>query len=153
MKFPCQFGSYISTELLFILHVSCTLGGCFTHLVLELNAEIICLTSISRLLSVKHVLQSGRFLNSISWGGKLKKMRYLFRIVGSIGFKHGELLPDIIPVLISALKDETPAVSRQAITCGIDIFRCTLVKVAIQVVGCLGYEIWTTHELFSFDQV
>lgn len=53
-------------------------------------------------------------------------------IVGSIGFKHGELLPDIIPVLISALKDETPAVSRQAITCGIDIFRCTLVKVAIQ---------------------
>ncbi|XP_059305368.1 uncharacterized protein LOC132056978 [Lycium ferocissimum] len=53
-------------------------------------------------------------------------------MVGYIGFKHGEFLPDIVPVLISALKDGTPAVARQAITCGIDIFRCTLVKVAIQ---------------------
>lgn len=53
-------------------------------------------------------------------------------MVGYIGFKHGEFLPDIVPVLISALKDDTPAVARQAITCGIDIFRCTLVKVAIQ---------------------
>ncbi|KAH0739909.1 hypothetical protein KY290_038614 [Solanum tuberosum] len=54
------------------------------------------------------------------------------QMVGCIGFEHGELLPDIIPVLISALKDDTPAVARQAITCGIGIFRCTLVKVAIQ---------------------
>ncbi|CAN4106127.1 unnamed protein product [Withania somnifera] len=53
-------------------------------------------------------------------------------MVGYIGFKYGEFLPDIVPVLISALKDDTPAVSRQAITCGIEIFRCTLVKVAIQ---------------------
>lgn len=53
-------------------------------------------------------------------------------MIGYIGFKHGEFLPDIVPVLISALKDDTPAVARQAITCGIDIFRCTLVKVAIQ---------------------
>lgn len=68
-------------------------------------------------------------------------MRYLFRMVGYIGFKHGEFLPDIVPVLISALKDDTPAVARQAINCGIEIFRCTLVKVAIQVVVCLGYEI------------
>ncbi|KAL3327936.1 hypothetical protein AABB24_035555 [Solanum stoloniferum] len=54
------------------------------------------------------------------------------QMVGCIGFEHGELLPDIIPVLTSALKDDTPAVARQAITCGIGIFRCTLVKVAIQ---------------------
>ncbi|XP_009598060.1 uncharacterized protein [Nicotiana tomentosiformis] len=53
-------------------------------------------------------------------------------MVGYIGFKHGEFIPDIVPVLISALKDDMPAVARQAITCGIDIFRCTLVKVAIQ---------------------
>lgn len=72
---------------------------------------------------------------------KIKKTRYLFRMVGCIGFEHGELLPDIIPVLISALKDDTPAVARQAITCGIGIFRCTLVKVAIQVVDYFRYEI------------
>ncbi|XP_055812650.1 uncharacterized protein LOC129882403 [Solanum dulcamara] len=53
-------------------------------------------------------------------------------MVGHIGFEHGEFLPDIVPVLISALKDDTPAVARQAINCGIEIFRCTLVKVAIQ---------------------
>ncbi|KAK4396118.1 hypothetical protein Sango_1448400 [Sesamum angolense] len=53
-------------------------------------------------------------------------------MIGEIGLKHLELLPDIIPALIAALKDDTPAVARQAITCGVDIFRCSLVKVAIQ---------------------
>lgn len=76
---------------------------------------------------------------------QIEKMHYLFRMVGYIGFKHGEFIPDIVPVLISALKDDTPAVARQAITCGIDIFRCTLVKVAIQVVDCFGSEFWTSN--------
>ncbi|KAK4418934.1 Symplekin [Sesamum alatum] len=58
--------------------------------------------------------------------------KFIIQIIGEIGLKHLELLPDIIPALIAALKDDTPAVARQAITCGIDIFRCSLVKVAIQ---------------------
>ncbi|KAL0375338.1 UNVERIFIED_CONTAM: hypothetical protein Sradi_3449500 [Sesamum radiatum] len=53
-------------------------------------------------------------------------------MIGEIGLKHLELLPDIIPALIAALKDDTPAVARQAITSGVDIFRCSLAKVAIQ---------------------
>ncbi|RVW84900.1 hypothetical protein CK203_039498 [Vitis vinifera] len=53
-------------------------------------------------------------------------------MIGEIGSKHLDLLPEIIPVLISLLKDGTPAVARQAITCAIDLFRCTLEKVAIQ---------------------
>lgn len=44
-----------------------------------------------------------------------------------------EFLPEIVPVLITVLNDSTPAVARQAITCGIDLFRRTLEKVAIQV--------------------
>ncbi|MCD7461140.1 hypothetical protein HAX54_045366 [Datura stramonium] len=34
-------------------------------------------------------------------------------VVGYIGFKHGEFLPDIVPVLISALKDDTSAVAHK----------------------------------------
>ncbi|XP_073277108.1 uncharacterized protein [Primulina huaijiensis] len=49
-------------------------------------------------------------------------------IVGQIGSKHSEFLPEIVPALINILKDDAPAVARQAITCAIDIFRCTLIK-------------------------
>lgn len=59
-------------------------------------------------------------------------------MIGEIGLKHLELLPEIIPALVDVLKDDTPAVARQAITCGFDIFRCSLVKVAIQV--CSDFE-------------
>ncbi|XP_059667995.1 uncharacterized protein LOC132313299 isoform X2 [Cornus florida] len=58
--------------------------------------------------------------------------KFVTEIIGDIGLKHVEFLPEILPVLVIVLKDGTPAVARQAITCGIDIFRCTLVKVAIQ---------------------
>uniref|UniRef100_A0A5B7B7R4 Symplekin n=1 Tax=Davidia involucrata TaxID=16924 RepID=A0A5B7B7R4_DAVIN len=58
--------------------------------------------------------------------------KFIIEMVGDIGLKHIEFLPEIIPLLIATLKDGTPAVARQGITCGIDIFRCTLVKVAIQ---------------------
>ncbi|GER55800.1 symplekin [Striga asiatica] len=54
------------------------------------------------------------------------------QIVGEIGLKHLELLPEIVPALLNVLKDDTPAVARQAISCGIDIFRCSLVTLAIQ---------------------
>ncbi|KAK3019013.1 hypothetical protein RJ639_003621 [Escallonia herrerae] len=58
--------------------------------------------------------------------------KFVIEMIGAIGLKHTELLPEIIPALIAILKDDTPAVARQAIRCGIDIFRHSLVKVAIQ---------------------
>ncbi|CAK9133852.1 unnamed protein product [Ilex paraguariensis] len=58
--------------------------------------------------------------------------KFIIEIIGHIGLKHVELLPEIVPVLIIVLRDGTPAVARQAITCGIDLFRCTLIRVAIQ---------------------
>lgn len=54
-------------------------------------------------------------------------------MIGDVGLKHVEFLPDIVPVLITVLKDGTPAVARQSVTCGIDLFRRTLVRIAIQV--------------------
>lgn len=53
-------------------------------------------------------------------------------MVSGVGLKHVEFLPDIVPVLITALQDSTPAVARQSGTCGIDLFRSTLVRIAIQ---------------------
>lgn len=55
------------------------------------------------------------------------------RIVAEIGVNHIEFVPEIVPVLMSVLDDDTPAVARQAIASGIDLFRSTLQKVAIQV--------------------
>ncbi|KAF6153639.1 hypothetical protein GIB67_027506 [Kingdonia uniflora] len=52
--------------------------------------------------------------------------------IGEIGLECTEVLPEMVPVLIAFLKDDTPAVARQAITSGTDLFRCTLEKVAIQ---------------------
>ncbi|KAH7834856.1 hypothetical protein Vadar_020340 [Vaccinium darrowii] len=54
-------------------------------------------------------------------------------MVGDIGLKHMEFIPEIVPVLITVLKDGTPAVPRKAIACGVELFRSTLIKVAIQV--------------------
>lgn len=56
-----------------------------------------------------------------------------FRILGEIGMKNTEFLPDIVPVLIEVLEDDTPAVVRQALLCGNDLFRSTLEKIAVQV--------------------
>lgn len=39
----------------------------------------------------------------------------------------------MVPTLISFLKDETPAVARQAITTGTNLFRNVLEKVVVQV--------------------
>lgn len=58
--------------------------------------------------------------------------KFVIEMVGSVGLKHVEFLPDIVPVLITALQDSTPAVARQSGTCGIDLFRSTLVRIAIQ---------------------
>lgn len=60
-------------------------------------------------------------------------------MIGEIGSKWLELLPEIVPVLISLLDDGTPAVARQSITCAIDLFHCILEKVAIQVSSLSGF--------------
>lgn len=53
-------------------------------------------------------------------------------VVGEIGLKHLEFFPESIPALLVVVDDDTPAVARQAITSGTDIFCCTLEKIAIQ---------------------
>ncbi|TYK29249.1 symplekin isoform X2 [Cucumis melo var. makuwa] len=53
-------------------------------------------------------------------------------MIGEIGFKHIDLLPQIVPLLITVLTDDTPAVVRQSITCAIDLFRISLVKIAMK---------------------
>uniref|UniRef100_A0A7N0VDI7 Symplekin n=1 Tax=Kalanchoe fedtschenkoi TaxID=63787 RepID=A0A7N0VDI7_KALFE len=53
-------------------------------------------------------------------------------LIGDIGLKHLDVLPEVVPVLTTALEDSTPAVARQALKCGIGLFRCILEKVAIQ---------------------
>lgn len=61
-------------------------------------------------------------------------------MIGEIGFKHIDLLPQIVPLLITVLTDDTPAVVRQSITCAIDLFRISLVKIATKVtVFCIFY--------------
>uniref|UniRef100_A0A2N9I6K7 Symplekin n=1 Tax=Fagus sylvatica TaxID=28930 RepID=A0A2N9I6K7_FAGSY len=58
--------------------------------------------------------------------------KFVTEMIGEIGLKLFELLPEIVPVLITVLSDGTPAVARQAIACGIELFRSVLEKVAIQ---------------------
>ncbi|XP_022151495.1 uncharacterized protein LOC111019424 [Momordica charantia] len=53
-------------------------------------------------------------------------------MIGEIGLKHIDLLPQIVPLLITVLTDDTPAVVRQSITCAIDLFRISLVKIAMK---------------------
>ncbi|GAV75491.1 DUF3453 domain-containing protein/Symplekin_C domain-containing protein [Cephalotus follicularis] len=57
--------------------------------------------------------------------------KFVTEIIGVIGLKHLEFLPEIVPVLMNVLQDDTPAVARQAIACGIDLFRCIIEKIAI----------------------
>lgn len=58
--------------------------------------------------------------------------KFATEMIGEIGLKHLEFVPEIVPVLMLVLEDLVPAVARQAITCGISLFRATLEKLAIQ---------------------
>lgn len=58
--------------------------------------------------------------------------KFIAEVIGQIGLKNVELLPDMVPTLISYLQDETPAVVRQAITTGTNLFRTVLEKITIQ---------------------
>ncbi|KAJ7961230.1 symplekin [Quillaja saponaria] len=70
--------------------------------------------------------------------------KFVTEMIGEIGLKSTEFLPEIVPVLITVLDDSTPAVARQAITCGIDLFRCTLETIAYQ--GLYSSELDSTLE-------
>lgn len=71
------------------------------------------------------------------WRRNLRFFLFLsgWRMIGEIGLMNTEFLPEIVPVLIDVLDDDTPAVVRQAILCGIDLFRYTLEKIAVQVIN------------------
>ncbi|KAJ8620955.1 hypothetical protein MRB53_029484 [Persea americana] len=58
--------------------------------------------------------------------------KFLAEMMGEIGLKHMEFIPEIVPVLIYFLKDDTPAVTRQAILSGTYLFRNMLERIAIQ---------------------
>ncbi|CAI9301502.1 unnamed protein product [Lactuca saligna] len=58
--------------------------------------------------------------------------RYVAEIAGDVGLNYTDLLPEVVPLLITLLRDGTPAVARQAITCGISLFQRALTKMAIQ---------------------
>ncbi|XP_068636580.1 uncharacterized protein [Aristolochia californica] len=58
--------------------------------------------------------------------------KLLAEFIGEIGLKRSEFLPDMVPVLITFLKDAVPAVARQAITTGTGLFRHTFEKIAIE---------------------
>ncbi|RAL39263.1 hypothetical protein DM860_002796 [Cuscuta australis] len=58
--------------------------------------------------------------------------KFTIEMLSPIGIKYIEFLPEIVPLLITSLKDDTPAVARQSIMCGIEIFRSLLFKVTLQ---------------------
>ncbi|KAI3677522.1 hypothetical protein L6452_36786 [Arctium lappa] len=58
--------------------------------------------------------------------------RFVAEIAGDIGLNYTDLLPDVVPLLVTLLRDSTPAVARQAITCGISLFRRVLTKITLQ---------------------
>jgi len=74
------------------------------------------------------------------------------RIVGEVGSKHMEYLPDIIPCLLHLLNDEAPAVVRQAIKTGTALFAKLLQHLVIQVIPfpALAYGAASLHK-FCFS--
>uniref|UniRef100_A0A1D1XLC0 Symplekin n=1 Tax=Anthurium amnicola TaxID=1678845 RepID=A0A1D1XLC0_9ARAE len=58
--------------------------------------------------------------------------RLVAEAISEIGIKSMELLPEIVPTLVYLLKDETPAVTRQAIVSGTTLFHNVLEKLVIQ---------------------
>ncbi|KAL0875065.1 hypothetical protein Bca101_024770 [Brassica carinata] len=58
--------------------------------------------------------------------------KFVAEILGEIGLNYVELLPEIVPLFIKSLQDDTPAVVRQVIASGSALFRSTLHKFALQ---------------------
>ncbi|VAH25868.1 unnamed protein product [Triticum turgidum subsp. durum] len=53
-------------------------------------------------------------------------------MIGEIGSKHTVFIPDMMPSLLDLLNDETPAVARQAVKTGTDLFAKVLQELVIQ---------------------
>ncbi|MQL92868.1 hypothetical protein Taro_025504 [Colocasia esculenta] len=65
-------------------------------------------------------------------GGQPSPVRkFIAEAISEIGMKNMDLLPEIVPTLIYLLRDETPAVTRQAITSGTSLFRSVLEKLGL----------------------
>ncbi|KAH9300845.1 hypothetical protein KI387_012428, partial [Taxus chinensis] len=58
--------------------------------------------------------------------------KYIAEMIQEIGLKNMEHLPEMVPVLLTLLKDDIPAVVRQTITSGTILFRNVLEQVALQ---------------------
>ncbi|XP_057489795.1 LOW QUALITY PROTEIN: uncharacterized protein LOC130775695 [Actinidia eriantha] len=75
--------------------------------------------------------------------------KFITELIGDIGLKNEEVIPEIVPVLMTQLKERTPAVARQAICCGIDLFHSSLTKVAIQVCCILNLLFRLGYKIFK----
>ncbi|KAH0895429.1 hypothetical protein HID58_044997 [Brassica napus] len=58
--------------------------------------------------------------------------KFVAQILGEVGLNYVELLPEIVPLFIKSLQDDTPAVVRQVIASASALFRSTLHKFALQ---------------------
>lgn len=75
--------------------------------------------------------------------------KYIAEMIEEIGLKNLEHLSQMVPVLLAFLKDDTPAVIRQTITSGTNLFRNTLEHVALQIVHCGKLDKWL-EDLWSW---
>ncbi|CAN6991438.1 unnamed protein product [Brassica oleracea var. botrytis] len=58
--------------------------------------------------------------------------KFVAEILGEVGLNYVELLPEIVPLFIKSLHDDTPAVVRQVIASASTLFPSTLHKFALQ---------------------
>ncbi|KAL9253833.1 Symplekin-like protein [Drosera capensis] len=58
--------------------------------------------------------------------------RVATEMIGELGSRYLEFLPEIVPTLMNVMEDDVPAVARQAISSGTALFCSTLAKVAVQ---------------------
>ncbi|CAN6838086.1 unnamed protein product [Brassica oleracea] len=58
--------------------------------------------------------------------------KFVAEILGEVGLNYVELLPEIVPLFIKSLQDDTPAVVRQVIASASTLFPSTLHKFALQ---------------------
>ncbi|KAM3392508.1 hypothetical protein ACQJBY_013577 [Aegilops geniculata] len=58
--------------------------------------------------------------------------KVVVEMIGEIGSKHTVFIPDMMPCLLDLLNDETPAVARQAVKTGTDLFAKVLQELVIQ---------------------
>eukprot|EP00250_Pteridium_aquilinum_P033702 c611_g1_i1 orf=440-4438(-) len=57
---------------------------------------------------------------------------YLVQMIQEIGLRHSEHIPSMVPILLTLMGDDTPAVARHAISTGSSLFRSTFEQVALQ---------------------